>query len=378
MQISQSEDGGYLARLLRDRRPEESLERIRPFFARVGITRLANVTGLDDIGLPVWQAIRPNARLLSVSQGKGVTHAAAQVSAAMESIELWHAEHLPRPSIRLVAGEARAKLGYQIEQLSMAARHCLNDNTVLDWWPATSLLDGRQALVPDAYLRLDGRVRPEWYPPLFQASTNGLASGNVLGEAILHGLLEVIERDAMAGPPAGRVEIRNESLTGMPRTMLDTLRGAGHQVRIEYLPNGPGLACFGVQLSRADMPAVFDGYGCHLDRDVALVRALTEAAQSRITVIAGTRDDIHRSIYRGSAAQRPQAPPPAPAGGRGAPVEIAPGAEASDLEDAVAQVSKRVHLVTGLSPMLVDLTRPELGIPVVRVICPGLRCPAKF
>jgi YcaO-like protein with predicted kinase domain len=376
MKISLSAQADYFARGLRTWPPEESLSRIQPVFSRLGITRLANVTGLDDLGLPVWQAIRPNARLLSVSQGKGVTHSAAKVSAAMESIELWHAEHLPPASIRRPAGEVKAELGYRIEQLPMASRHCLGDNTVLDWFPGTMLLDGSPTLVPDAYLRLDGRVRETWYPPVFQASTNGLASGNVLEEAILHGLLEVIEREAMA-ETAGRLTIASASVTGMPRAVLQAIQDAGHQVHIEYLPNAVGLACFGVQLRRDDMSAVFDGYGCHLDRDVALVRALTEAAQSRVTAIAGTRDDIHRSLYRGSAALQPE-PQMSSSTGPGAPIDIVPTLRVPHLEEAITHAAKRVQHVTGHSPMMVDLTRPELQIPVVRIICPGLRCPAKF
>src|SRR5215470_1129527 len=63
----------------------------------LGITRVANVTGLDWVGIPVYNAIRPNSRSLSVSQGKGVTHTAAKVSAYMESAEYWHAEFQTRP-----------------------------------------------------------------------------------------------------------------------------------------------------------------------------------------------------------------------------------------------------------------------------------------
>ena len=78
----------------RVRPPEETWEALRGVLPRVGITRVADVTGLDRIGIPVWQAVRPASRSLSVSQGKGATPAAARASAVMESIELWHAEDL--------------------------------------------------------------------------------------------------------------------------------------------------------------------------------------------------------------------------------------------------------------------------------------------
>src|SRR6201999_785112 len=75
---------------LRSRDPEETLRLLLPHLERHGITRLANVTGLDRIGIPVYQAIRPNSRGLSLSQGKGVDEVSAQVSALMESLECHH------------------------------------------------------------------------------------------------------------------------------------------------------------------------------------------------------------------------------------------------------------------------------------------------
>ena len=60
----------------------------------MGITRIANVTGLDTIGIPVVMVCRPNSRSVSVSQGKGLTLAAAKASGVMESVEGYHAEHI--------------------------------------------------------------------------------------------------------------------------------------------------------------------------------------------------------------------------------------------------------------------------------------------
>src|SRR5262245_6907217 len=77
--------------------PEQTLHAYRPFMPRFGITRLANVTGLDVVGIPVYMCVRPNSRNLSVSQGKGLDVASAKVSALMESIEGWHAESVELP-----------------------------------------------------------------------------------------------------------------------------------------------------------------------------------------------------------------------------------------------------------------------------------------
>ena len=77
--------------------PAATLARVRPHLQGMGITRIANVTGLDRIGIPVVMACRPNARSLAVSQGKGLTLEAAKASAVMEAIELHHAERIELP-----------------------------------------------------------------------------------------------------------------------------------------------------------------------------------------------------------------------------------------------------------------------------------------
>src|SRR5689334_19698744 len=77
--------------------PEATYECIRGLIRAAGITRVANVTGLDTIGVLVVMVVRPNARSLSVSQGKGLSMAAAKVSGIMESLECFHAERVTGP-----------------------------------------------------------------------------------------------------------------------------------------------------------------------------------------------------------------------------------------------------------------------------------------
>ena len=81
----------------RDRSPEETIERGMRLASAFGITRIANLTGLDRIGLPVVMVCRPNARSSAVFHGKGIDLAAAKASGIMEAIETWHAEHVLLP-----------------------------------------------------------------------------------------------------------------------------------------------------------------------------------------------------------------------------------------------------------------------------------------
>ena len=77
--------------------PTQTIEKAHAHLAKMGITRVANVTGLDHLGIPVFNAYRPNSRSLSVSQGKGATSDAAKASAIMEAIESFHAEEINLP-----------------------------------------------------------------------------------------------------------------------------------------------------------------------------------------------------------------------------------------------------------------------------------------
>jgi ribosomal protein S12 methylthiotransferase accessory factor len=157
----------------------------------LGITRLANLTGLDTLGVPVWSAIRPNGRSLSTSQGKGLTDDHARASALMESIETWHAEHVARPRRRA----AWRTLGTGLGGLPRAGPARPAPDRVIDWVEGWELAAGAPRWVPLESVTLD-TVFPAGHAPVFDVSSNGLASGNHLLEAIVHAICEVIERDA--------------------------------------------------------------------------------------------------------------------------------------------------------------------------------------
>ncbi len=354
---------------------EETLARIQPFLPRIGITRVADVTHLDDLGIPVIQAVRPNSRNLSVSQGKGITKALATTSALMEAIELWHAEEPSLPALWEEIGTLQPCLPYSLYDLNLSKQHLLHDALRLEWFPAQILGTKQETYIPADYTRLNFTVRPTWLLPTFFVSSNGLASGNIREEAILHGLYEVIERDALARVRAGTLRpllIEPETIDGgASRPILERFWRAGATVNIYGLPGPTGIACFEVHLSSPSYATVMKGSGCHLDRDVALSRALTEAAQVRLSVIAGTRDDIQHRAYTEIRQMR------APA--RLVKRQVAtsfykmPSGNHSDLNADLALLVERVGAVVPCPPLVVDFTRPEFNIPVVFVIVPQFR-----
>jgi YcaO-like protein with predicted kinase domain len=355
--------------------PEETLARIQPFLSSIGITRVADVTHLDDLGLPVIQAVRPNSRNLAVSQGKGITKALAAASALMEAIELWHAEEPLLPARWEEIGTLQPSLPYSLYDLNLSEQHLLHDALRLEWFPARILGNGEETYIPADYVRLNFTVQPTWLLPTFFVSSNGLASGNVQEEAILHGLYEVIERDTLARARAGTLQalpIDQHTIDGTAsQHILECFRRAGATVSVYGLVGPTGIACFEVHLSSPSYATVMKGSGCHLDRDVALSRALTEAAQVRLAVSAGARDDIQHRAYTEIRQMRPPARP--------ASTQVAvhfhtmPTYSNSTLNADLNLLVGRVGAVAPCPPLVVDLTRPDLNIPVVFVVVPQFR-----
>jgi ribosomal protein S12 methylthiotransferase accessory factor len=361
----------------RARPPQETLALARRAAGLVGITRVADVTRLDGIGIATYQAVRPTARTVAVSQGKGATPELAKLSALMESIELWHAEQPPTPVVRASARALGPSLGYPVEALAPALPSLLHDGLELDWVGARSLADGTPTLVPAEVVGLSMELRDDWHAPAFFASTNGLASGNTLVEATLHGLYEVVERDASTGAlgPGGDLGVPVD-----PRSLgSDVIDGLCAQIEqaavtlaVRLLPTPTGLPCFLAWVWCEDYPTEMFGFGCHLSAEIALSRAITEATQTRLTYIAGARDDLDGAAgSEAPAAHRPR--PPAAVGIREL---IGPPVEHESLLEDLAYAVARTAAAFGHPPLVVDLTREEIGVPVVKVIVPGARiCP---
>lgn len=368
----------------RSRTPAETLARIDPLMAQFGITRVANVTGLDRVGIPVALAIRPNSRAIAVSQGKGRTLDAAKASALMESIEIWHAER-PDLSLRQGAATDQSTEPVDIARLPAIARHRRGPQDRHLWAPAEDLMSGRPKLVPFEMIHADYTQPGVPGGGAFPCSTNGLASGNHRLEAVCHGICEVVERDALsvwhALPEAA------QQATGVdPATITDAwclsalaqFRDAGLEARIWDVTSDTEIATFLCLVRDPDpsSPHLGLGSGTHPDRAVALSRALTEAAQTRLNYISGAREDLRDSEYEtaGLAAKLDAmdylfgVPPMQPF--QHAPHGIHPTLEA-DLGWLLGRLAD-----AGIAEVAVtDLTRPEINIPVVRVVIPGLEAP---
>jgi ribosomal protein S12 methylthiotransferase accessory factor len=348
----------------------------------LGITRVARVTGLDTLGLHTSVSIRPNARHLSTSQGKGISPELADISAVMESIEGWHAENV-RPPERTDSYQklSRREPALAPDLLPPGNRwRVYSPDRPLRWLRATDLRSGDPLWIPHGATTLDSTVdHPD--RALFRVTSNGLAAGNTRAEALCHALYEVVERDSewrWNRLPARRREATrvDPATVAVPflRSLLDRADRAGLRPILWDVTSPLGIPAYRCILADRD-PARglgwFRGAGAHLLPEIALSRAVTEAAQSRLTWIVGSREDITLDHYRDQAARAWRPPPEGPAGrpfgGRCAPFM------GRTLEDDLDWIVVRLAEARFETIAAVDHTRPEPGIPVLHVFVPGLQ-----
>ncbi len=366
--------------------PERTIERVLPLAPVMGITRVANVTGLDAVGVPVVMVCRPNSRSLAVSQGKGLTLAAAKASGLMEAIELYHAERITLPIKFASYDELQFTHPLvDVEALPRLSASAFTEHTRLMWIEARDLLNEEPVWVPYDMVHMN-YTRP--FPPgtCFVPSSNGLASGNHILEAITHGISEVIERDAATLWHASGKEIQRETRIDLATVddpgcleVLQRFERANIVAGVWDVTSNIGVPSFLCSiLDRTPDPyrpvVAAEGKGCHPARHVALLRALTEAAQSRLTWISGARDDMPRSEYelsrnpdvleRQRSELRNGATPRS--------FRDVPSQESATFERDVAWLLERLRAAGIKCVAVVDLTHPGLRVPVVRVVIPGL------
>lgn len=360
--------------------PSDTLEAVRPHLAAMGITRIANITGLDRIGIPVVLVCRPNSRSLSTSVGKGLDLVNATVSGVMESIELHHGERVMQPLLLATATEllAGGRRIAQVSQLPKTRSSRYNPGLPILWVEGFDLLAREPAWLPFETVHSSALSDAPTGSGCFAATSNGLASGNHIIEAMVHATLEVIERDSAAVWGAkGRAFVNSTAIdlgSIVDPTCLDALnrcRVAGIVPTIFDITsdiNVPAYLCEIREEGSWQTTSVFSGLGCHFDPSIALLRAVTEAVQSRLVLIAGARDDLSRRDYVASG----HAPPDKCAKLFSADaVDIAGRTFNDDLLDLAARLER-----AGIDEVIVvDLTSPLYGIPVVRVVIPGLEGP---
>lgn len=347
-----------------------------------GITRLADHTGLDTVGLPVWAAIRPLARSISQCHGKGLSHEQARISAVMEAAETALAESAERCVVATGTAELVSRGGHETVDLSQMLK-CRDPDAAaresVSWVPARGVISGKDMLVPLDLVSLDFRVDGTCQSPSFNKSSVGLSAHRTREDAILHGLLEAIEYDAvalafawpgvlaacpapdLAGAPCADLEgaIAMLAAAGHPPVFIDVTSDIGLPVVFCWLNDGLNHAA-----SRRKRP--FAGHACRFDLTQAALAALLEAAQSRLTDISGAREDIELESYDWATPAMGRLPIPERTCPR-ASVPLPKPASA-----AISVVVRRMQDRGMAEPLVVDLSMPGDPVACVSVLCPGL------
>jgi YcaO-like protein with predicted kinase domain len=383
--------------------PRTTVRQATQRLSAAGITRVTDVTQLDRLGIPNFMSVRPNDLNPGISyyNGKGTTRDDAHAGAIMEAIERHAGEYC---NYQIISGTYRALKDtakcVSPRDIVVPKLCAYSDDLQLDWVCGFNLIGEEPVLVP-----LNCVVTP--YAPiagveLFYSSTNGLASGNSLTEALCHALCEVVERDAEAmslsrtrlsacvraiafpdAEDAPRVPERTIAINSLPpraTRLVNKMKRAGLEVLLNDQTDKSNIAtihCTIVDPNWSGPVNAHGGCGAHPDSRVALLRALTEAAQSRLTCIQGGREDLTQ-IMRNKTwfgldrlEQRRR---------RAESVDFAeiPTSENEYIDDDVRNVLQRLPSC-GLSQVIAfDLTHPDIGIPVVRVVVPKAETWAVF
>ncbi len=345
----------------------------------LGISRVADVTGLDRIGIPVVMVVRPGSRSLVVSQGKGIDLDQARVSGLMESAEVFHAERVALPIVLARYADLLSSLPVvDPSLLPKVSGSRFSAGLRIPWAEAYDVLRDETSLVPLELVHTDFTLPLPPGSGCFQMSSNGLGGGATAGEALIHGISEVIERDAYALAQASSRALSHAiDLASISHpvvsALIDKIRTASCTLYIEEITSDIAVPVFLATIVGQHEESLVTGkpaggVGCHPNRIIACQRAILEAAQSRVTRIAGSRDDLVAEIFTPVRTQVAEDRPLRP-------FTEGPDFGSDSVEDNLEFLLSRLEAVGVRQVLAVDLTRKDVGIPIIRTIIPGLEGP---
>jgi ribosomal protein S12 methylthiotransferase accessory factor len=401
-------DGGQ-----RTASPAQTLARYGHHVSRLtGVVRQLTVSRSLDASIAPVCVSGPNASTVETlgslrgyfrdsNGGKGRTAAQAKAGALCEAIERHSGsfqgyEHRIRASYASLGDEAihpNACMGFSEGQYAVRnekrrdrysrAPEPFDETAMIDWTPLWSLTHQRFRYLPTAYCYYE-------YPRMAEErfcwpDSNGCAAGNSTEEAILQGFFELVERDSVAlwwynqvrRPAVDLAAFGDPYFTALTKYYASYSR----DLWVLDVTADLGIPAFVAVSPRTDSAKedILLGFGCHLDPIIAIQRALTEVNQFFPAVIARHADpsaelrvsdgEILEWLTESTLANRPYLiPAEGPALG---PSNYRAWGN-DDLRDDVEQCV-RIAAERGLETLVLDQTRPDIGLPVVRVVVPGLR-----
>jgi ribosomal protein S12 methylthiotransferase accessory factor len=408
----------------------ETLSKIIPICKMIGVTRVCDITYLDRLYIPNYSAVLPGTEdAFWVYGGKGPTKAHARASALMESIERY-CSLSNNTSQCIIRGtysqlsKSYHKVLHPDEVIEPVNKTYDDNKSIIDYVIGFDLLNNEEVLVPAqlVFSRFSARIPSTLAFPY--SHTNGLASGNVLEEAICQALCEVIERDAVSIAELCASSIPYTILQNLTKSLREINNGINNYPEIsepnfvddaslfpdvdiskvhtmeslgflverfakagiplsikDITQKDIGISTFvasSVEWITSDYGYLAIGYGTHPDTRIALMRAITELSQTRAVNIQGSRDDLKKILYleNDQIHKRKWQFMGATSMGlrRGNSIMFSEIRSYlfEDLLDEIKFILGRLKKSGLKRAIIVNLTNPNVGIPVVRAIIPGL------
>ena len=395
---------------------QETLEKVIPISKNIGVTRLADITDMDILRIPNYSAVLPGTEdYIWVYSGKGPTKEHAMASALMESIERYSS--LPSGGLRKFVRSSYSDLSkhYNVlhpDKVIEPVAFVYHNDMLMDWLPGYDLISGKEIMVPASIALFRYTPHPPAVNPFAYFHTNGLASGNVMEEAVCHALCEVIERDAMSiaelrasaipfhilrtivhslnaagflvshipadkfvDDPGIFPDIDISEIDFEPaKNLVNKFKHAGISLTIKDITSDIGIPTFNassVEWIAHDYGYLAEGHGTHPDVRIALLRAITEVSQTRAANIQGARDDLRKIKYGEQNTDDNRAWQFMPST-REIKFSTIKTFFNEDILDDIHLLISRLKSIGLDQIIIVDLTNPDIGIPVVRAIVPGL------
>lgn len=412
--------------------PQETLSKVIPICKEIGVTRVCDITYLDRLYIPNYSSVLPGTEdAFWVYSGKGPSKAHAKASALMESIERYCSLSSNSSKDIIQGTHSQLSKSYRKvihpDEVVEPVKSAYDDHkSILDYVKGFDLLRNQEVLVPAQLVFSRFVANPPSMLAFPYSHTNGLASGNVLEEAICHALCEVIERDTVSiadlcassipytileqitkslkktdnsrndctqnsGPNFiddaslfPDVNISEISRLDPLRFLIERFTKTGISLSIKDITQHdigiPTFVASSIEWIESDYGYFAIGYGTHPDSRIALIRAITELSQTRAVNIQGSRDDLKKIRYEEKDQihkSKWQFMPSTSGNSKTDNKQTVMFTEIksyirNDLLDEIKFILGRLKK-SGLDRVIiVDLTDPNLGIPVVRVIVPGL------
>ena len=395
---------------------QETLREIYPIVTKIGVTRLADITEMDILRVPNYSAVLPGTDdYIWVYSGKGPTRDHARASALMESIERYCA--LPSGSPRNMIQGCYKDLSkvYKILHPRSVVEPMIydyNEEMIMDFLFGFDLVTDDTLLVPAPIALFRYAAMPPAVNPFAFHHTNGLASGNVMEEAVCHSLCEVIERDAISlaqlkasaaqfhvlksiqnylssngydvSPIMANDYVDDNSvfpdvdISGLSFEPISNLvrkfKNHDNPLIIKNVTSEIGIPTFNaasVEWITHDYGYLAEGHGAHPDARIALLRAITEVAQTRAANIQGARDDLRKIPY-GENNTDDQRSWQFMKSSKTINFTDIDSFINDDILDDIKLILEKLKGHSLNQAIVINLTNPHLGIPVVRTIVPGL------